>query len=275
MGRLGLAIYLLPTLLPILFTHAFVPPPPPLLLPKKTPAIRTPPCKAATQSEPPQSDNALERFLIYQMAARLATILPDPRPPAKDVTFEQWAVSTKQLLHQPQEGESDDPLLQSAKIASLLEEATPGFLRFLFRTFGGSRLGCELNALLAPYVSKWLVGPARRVEGPVGDETWESTMLVEECRYLKAVDGCRHACVYLCKAPTQQFFQETLGVPVTLTPDFKDNSCRMCFGQVPPASLEEDPVMEATDGVPSLVEAACCGIGGEAAAVGEKDLVCT
>lgn len=200
-------------------------------------------------------DNALERFFIKAMANKLATIAPHAPPPPPNPTFDEMAQSTMALLDP---GAASDPLIQSAKIARLLGEVTPSFLRFLFRTFGGSRLGCEANALVAPLFSEWLVGPAKRVEGPVDDETWQSTMLIEECRYLKSVDGCRHACVYLCKVPTQTFFKESLNVDVTMTPDFNDNSCRMCFGQAPPALLEDDPVMLATDGVPCLATASCC-----------------
>jgi len=216
----------------------------------------------ARPPSPPRVDNALERFFIKSMANKLATITPAHAPPAPpNPTFDEMALSTMQLLDP---GAASDPLIQSAKIAQLLGEVTSPFLRFLFRTFGGSRLGCEANAAVAPIFSNWLVGPAKRVEGPVNDETWQSTMLIEECRYLKSVDGCRHACVYLCKVPTQNFFKQSLNVDVTMTPDFNDNSCRMCFGQAPPASLEDDPVMLATDGVPCLATASCCGaIAGE------------
>ncbi|KAM3577222.1 hypothetical protein VYU27_000904 [Nannochloropsis oceanica] len=210
--------------------------------------------KPPSAPPPPRVDNAIERFFIRAMARKLATITPDQAPFKPNPTFDEMALSTMQLLDP-----ASDPLIQSAKIARLLEEVTPPFLRFLFRTFGGSRFGCEANALVAPLFSQWLVGPSKRVEGPVKGDTWQSTMLIEECRYLKSVDGCRHACVYLCKVPTQTFFKESLNMDVTMTPDFNDNSCRMCFGQAPPASLDDDPVMLATDGVPCLATVSCCG----------------
>jgi hypothetical protein len=40
--------------------------------------------------------------------------------------------------------------------------------------------------------------------------------------------------------PTQQFFTETLGLPVRMTPDFETKACQMSFG-VAPLPLEEDP----------------------------------
>jgi hypothetical protein len=48
--------------------------------------------------------------------------------------------------------------------------------------------------------------------------------------------------VNLCKIPTQALFTESMGLPLTMTPDYSDLSCRMTFGQVPPP-LEEDPVV--------------------------------
>ena len=156
--------------------------------------------------------------------------------------------------------DNDDLEGISSRIAGALDQATPWFVKLVFRTLANNKLGCELNALVAPLFSKWLIGPARRVDGPVGEEVWESTMLIEKCRYLEAVDGCKHACVYNCKLPTQQFFQESLGVPITMTPDFNDLSCRMCFGQRPPASLCDDPVFqESLDGLSLASD--CCSIG--------------
>jgi hypothetical protein len=42
-------------------------------------------------------------------------------------------------------------------------------------------------------------------------------------------------CVNMCKLPTQRFFTEDFGIPLTMTPNFEDFSCEMVFGQSPPA----------------------------------------
>ncbi len=60
------------------------------------------------------------------------------------------------------------------------------------------------------------------------------------CRYL-AESGCVGMCVNLCKTPTQTFFTEELGMPLTMKPNFEDYSCDMVFGEVPP-SLDTDEV---------------------------------
>ena len=51
------------------------------------------------------------------------------------------------------------------------------------------------------------------------------------CRYL-AESGCTAMCVNLCKAPTQQFFTEQLGMPLTMTPDFETYSCEVSLARL-------------------------------------------
>jgi hypothetical protein len=41
--------------------------------------------------------------------------------------------------------------------------------------------------------------------------------------------------------PTQNFFTEDFGLPLTMKPDFETLSCDMIFGQAPPP-LDQDPV---------------------------------
>ena len=55
-------------------------------------------------------------------------------------------------------------------------------------------------------------------------------LLVEKCRFLESA-GCARTCLHACKIPTQRFFLEEMGLPVTLSPnmtDFRSNSC-LCF----------------------------------------------
>lgn len=52
-------------------------------------------------------------------------------------------------------------------------------------------------------------------------ELWSNSVKIERCRYLESVQ-CKGACVSICKLPTQTFFTEDLGMPVTMTPNFED-----------------------------------------------------
>eukprot|EP00899_Mesostigma_viride_P004820 jgi/Mesvir1/14339/Mv09747-RA.1 len=111
----------------------------------------------------------------------------------------------------------------------------------LFRAlFPYSKWGAEVNAQITPRFFTWLVGPMDIREEPVNGVLQKSTVHIKKCRYLEE-SGCTGMCVNLCKMPTQTFFTEQLGMPVTMNPNFEDLSCDMIFGLVPPP-LDEDPV---------------------------------
>lgn len=252
-------------------------------------------CDAPLAPPPPEhgahQDSALDRFLIGLLATKLADMTGAPPRTQQQVSFPEFAQSTKALLV-PVPGVDTGPhgdahlLLRSQQIAATLSGLAPPFLCMLFRLTGKSRLACELHALLAPGLSGWLVGPATRVEGeielipadisPAAErrrrEVWASSTKIERCRYL-AESGCRKSCVYLCKIPTQRFFAETLGTPLTLTPDLEDGSCVMAFGQVPPP-LDQDPVVQATRALGSCCGGSSTGTAGRAASHAKVLLEC-
>ncbi|CAM9910068.1 unnamed protein product [Discosporangium mesarthrocarpum] len=43
----------------------------------------------------------------------------------------------------------------------------------------------------------------------------------------------------MCKLPTEAFFQDTLGLPMSMDPDFDTYECRLSFG-LRPRDLEQD-----------------------------------
>jgi hypothetical protein len=47
----------------------------------------------------------------------------------------------------------------------------------------------------------------------------------------------------MCKVPTQSYFAEEFGLPLTMVPNFEDLSCDMIFGQEAPP-LDADPVFQ-------------------------------
>lgn len=53
---------------------------------------------------------------------------------------------------------------------------------------------------------------------------------------------CLFACRSCCSAqiPTQTFFTDEFGLPLTMNPNFEDLSCDMIFGQAPPP-IKADP----------------------------------
>jgi hypothetical protein len=66
-----------------------------------------------------------------------------------------------------------------------------------------------------------------------------ATVLLRRCRYLEA-SGCKSECVNVCKVPTQAFFAQHIGIPLTMRPHFEDRSCELIFGAAPPPLAEDE-----------------------------------
>ncbi len=134
---------------------------------------------------------------------------------------------------------------QQIIIAKVLQSLVPSPALWAIRTFfAPTRLVCVLNAWFAAQLFEWLVGPCEVEEAEINLEdgtvrSQPSAVNIKKCRYL--VDsGCVGMCVNMCKVPTQEFFTQKFGIPLTMTPNFEDLSCKMIFGQIPLAS-ENDP----------------------------------
>lgn len=116
----------------------------------------------------------------------------------------------------------------------------------------------KLNAWVTWWAAQWLMGQCElldleptsdRGSGSDDDDTTTTTtprvgdggkqlVLVKRCRYLEA-GSCASLCVNSCKLPTQQFFNEDMGVPMRMIPDFLTFECRFEFG-VAPTLRDED-----------------------------------
>jgi hypothetical protein len=133
---------------------------------------------------------------------------------------------------------------QRAMVSQVLASLVPAPVLWLIRTaFSPTRWVCESNAWFATVMFEWLVGPCevKAVEVPTADGVRQqnSGVQIKKCRYLEA-SGCVGLCVNLCKVPTQDFFTQKFGIPLTMTPNFEDMSCEMVFGQPPPPLETED-----------------------------------
>jgi hypothetical protein len=147
---------------------------------------------------------------------------------------------------------------QQAIVSVVLKSLMPSPLLAIVRTwFSPTPLVCELNAWFATLLFEWLVGPCevRSVEitaekttsnQPKNDRflsafprLQKSGVHIQKCRYLEQ-SRCVGMCINMCKLPTQQFFTQEFGIPLTMTPNFEDFSCEMVFGQVPPRLEDEE-----------------------------------
>jgi hypothetical protein len=103
-----------------------------------------------------------------------------------------------------------------------------------------------LPAAVLPFspLSPTQVGPSELTEVEIEFEgkkqVWKSGVKIKKCRYLEN-SGCTGMCINMCKVPTQKFFTDTFGLPLTMNPDFETLECEMIFGQEPPP-IEQDDV---------------------------------
>lgn len=86
-----------------------------------------------------------------------------------------------------------------------------------------------LTSFVTPTFFAFLVGPSRpnrRKDGQLGG------LVVEKCKFLQE-SGCKGLCLHQCKLPAQQFFDEELGLPLTVSPNFETQECQWSFGETP------------------------------------------
>ena len=134
---------------------------------------------------------------------------------------------------------------QQELVAVVLKSLVPAPVLYLIRTlFSPTKWVCESNAWFATVLFEWLVGESEitAVEVKTADNQirqQNSGVKIKKCRYLED-SGCVGMCINMCKLPTQKFFTESFGIPLTMTPNFEDFSCEMVFGQHPPALETEE-----------------------------------
>ena len=103
----------------------------------------------------------------------------------------------------------------------------------------------RMNSWVTHWTTNWLMGNSTVYDLvlPDGQVKPQQGLLIQKCSFLEEA-GCLVTCIHACKIPTQRFFYEEMGLPVTLLPNVTDMSCKFEFG-VLPLSLENDPISSA------------------------------
>jgi Beta-carotene isomerase D27-like, C-terminal len=181
-------------------------------------------------------DNLVDRMFIWLFSYKMSQALGK----GTEISgYDGFVDLSKQIM------QGRDAKEQQVIVAKVLQSLVPSPALWAIRTFfSPTRLVCVLNAWFAAQLFEWLVGPCEVEEAEINlaDGTVRSqpsAVNIKKCRYL--VDsGCVGMCVNMCKVPTQEFFTQKFGIPLTMTPNFEDLSCKMIFGQIP-LSPEADP----------------------------------
>ena len=97
-----------------------------------------------------------------------------------------------------------------------------------------------MNAWATWVAGTWLMGECEvndiEIDGKI---LKDQGLLVKRCRFLEE-SGCASVCVNSCKIPTQNFFLEDMGLPLTMTPDYETHECQFDFGRKPGEQDELD-----------------------------------
>ena len=146
----------------------------------------------------------------------------------------------------------------------ILRSCAPGWFPRAFAGFLGvfpRWFAARHAAAVTPLLLPWLVGDAEVNDAPddvVLDDPegvpasvfaavtgaakekagYKQGVLLKRCRVLEEA-GCAAVCANVCKIPTQKFFTEEVGLPVTLSPNYETFECQFTYGATPPA-IEDD-----------------------------------
>ena len=182
------------------------------------------------------NDNILDRLFIWLFSHKMSQALGS----GTKLSGYSGVVDLSRQIMQGRNAQQ-----QQIVVAQILQSFVPVPIVWAIRTFfAPTRLVCVLNAWFAARLFGWLVGPCEVAEAEIDlpDGTVRSqpsAVQIKKCRYL-ADSGCVGMCVNMCKVPTQAFFTEKFGIPLTMTPNFEDLSCKMTFGQIPPPPELDD-----------------------------------
>jgi len=143
----------------------------------------------------------------------------------------------RQFLLQPGQTPEAQHTMVKSTLGGLMTPVLPPFYRIFMggqiprieKQLGPWFYAPYLTSVVTPTFFGFLVGPSypnRRKDGQLGG------LVVEKCKFLQE-SGCKGLCLHQCKLPAQQFFQEELGLSLTVSPNFVTQECQWSFGEIP------------------------------------------
>lgn len=123
-------------------------------------------------------------------------------------------------------------------LRALFPSWLPGAFNWMFaKPF--PKFSAKMNAWATWVAGTWLMGECEINDceidgGGIGEN---QGLLVKRCRFMED-SGCASICVNSCKIPTQNFFNDDMGLPLTMTPDYETGECQFSFGLTPTTESE-------------------------------------
>jgi Beta-carotene isomerase D27-like, C-terminal len=205
-------------------------------------ARRVPRCNMSRgPSTPPPDYTALDAkpqniFFMHMFACRLADELGVQQPIISETNYDV-VMDLVSALTSRANGEASALTAAAVRVLETLFPAwlPPAFAALFSRPF--PRFAAWLNAVVTIGATRWLMGPMKLADDG------SSTVVIERCRYLES-NGCVGTCLNSCKIATESFFETTMGLPLYISPDFTDFSCKFAFGVEPPPDKEQTCLTE-------------------------------
>lgn len=125
-------------------------------------------------------------------------------------------------------------------LRSLFPSWLPGRFAVMFaRPF--PQFSARMNAWATWVAGTWLMGECEVVDCDADAGAGAGAaqgLIVRRCRFLEEA-GCASVCVNACKTPTEAFFAEDMGLPLTMEPDYATGECKFSFGLTPQSGTEK------------------------------------
>jgi len=150
----------------------------------------------------------------------------------------QGIIETTQFLNKQSSDRDTIHTKAQATLQSLFPSWLPGAYAALFsKPF--PEFSARMNAWATWWAGTWLMGECdiNDVEFDDGHVGERQGLLVKRCRFLEEA-GCASVCVNSCKIPTQNFFAQDMGLPLTMEPNYETFECQFNFGKEPTVETE-------------------------------------
>ena len=210
---------------------------------------------------PPRRDGPLERVFLRAFTDVMRRELDGDAAEPSAGTFDETRDACLRLVR-----ESGDARETRERGLRILRNCAPSWFPRAFGVFLSlfpSWFAARHAAAVTPRVLPWLVGDAEVNDVPVDGSValddvrevstsvlaavtkaprapagYKQGVLLKRCRVLEET-GCAAVCANVCKHPTQKFFTEEIGLPVTLTPNYETFECQFSFGATPPDPADD------------------------------------
>lgn len=182
-------------------------------------------------------DDLFLRVFRSKLSEQVGT---DSTKPSSDYAAIAELAATMNQKYQPAEIQKR---AQKVLIALFPSWMPPWYAVLFSRPFPA--FSARMNAWATRVAGTWLMGECEINDVPIEFDSNDQVtkvgrqqgLLVKRCRFLEEA-GCASVCVNSCKIPTQTFFLDKMGLPLTMEPNYETFECQFSFGRMPNVTTE-------------------------------------